>query len=189
MEVTLGKGVAREPSLPPDAFLLPQTVQCCPGTCVCSAEVPPWSCRDTEKLSLAQLWSVCGGQLENQHRNKPAASLPPLASQWGTGTEGDPAAALTSTLGQSWAFQDQNCLQTFYFPSAWCCHCWFLDYFSCNALITLKNQAQSSCFISDTVGEEVCCSLFPSPVSGLTFFSFLLELFRLLMTLGILFLN
>lgn len=29
----------------------------------------------------AQPWSACSGQLENQHRNKPAASLPVLASQ------------------------------------------------------------------------------------------------------------
>lgn len=112
----------------------------------------------------------------------------PLASL-GTGTEGDPAAALLSTLGQSWVFQGQNCLQMFYFPSAWCCHCWFSDDFSWKALTTLKNQAQSSYLISDTVGEEVCCSLFPSPVSALTFFSFLLELYPLVMTLGIFFLN
>lgn len=104
MWLTPGKGVAGQQSLSQNAFLLPQPVLCCPGTYVCSAEVPPWSCRDSEKLSLAQLWSAHGGQLENQHRSKPAASLPSLAPQWGTGTEGDPATALPSTLGQSWAF-------------------------------------------------------------------------------------
>lgn len=88
-------------------------------------------------------------------------------------------------LGAELGISGPELLANVLFPQ-WC---WFLDYFSCNALITLKKQAQSSCFISDTVGEEVSCSLFPSPVSGLKFFSFLLELFPLLMTLGIFFLN
>lgn len=165
MGVITRKGVAGEQSLHQNAFLLPRTVLCCPGTCMCSAEVPPWSCRDPEKLSLAQLWSACGGQLETQHRDKQAASLPPLASL-GTGTEGDPAAALLSTLGQSWAFQGQNCLQMFYFPSSWCCHCWFSDDFSWKALTTLKNQAQSSYLISDTVGKR-CSALFSPLLSQL----------------------
>lgn len=133
---------------------------------------------------LVCMWWAAGNPAQRQT----GSSLPPLASL-GTGTEGDPAAALLSTLGQSWVFQGQNCLQMFYFPSAWCCHCWFSDDFSWKALTTLKNQAQSSYLISDTVGEEVCCSLFPSPVSALTFFSFLLELYPLVMTLGIFFLN
>lgn len=77
MGVTTRKGVAGELSLHQNALLLPQTFPYCPGTCVCSAEVPPWSCRDPEKLSLAHLWSACGGQLETQHRDKQAVLYPP----------------------------------------------------------------------------------------------------------------
>lgn len=81
MGVTTRKGVAGELSLHQNALLLPQTFPYCPGTCVCSAEVPPWSCRDPEKLSLAHLWSACGGQLEIQHRDKQAV-LYPLGIPW-----------------------------------------------------------------------------------------------------------